>query len=320
MATLFDDQGQPLRHLSTNEIPLGFHIAQLSPDGRMAATGGCANVSEGNTCFTSDIIVWDTDTGSVRHHLRGHESWIVELQFSRAGDTLISASMDGTVRTWDLKSGEQVKEITFPCDQLRDLAINADQTVAFAGDWDGTLRFINLVTGQVLHEVRGDPLPGTSAWLDSVGLLLDVDLSPDGRFAISVAGSRAPILWDVQSGQQVLRFSGYEGKDWVLSFSPDSKRVATASSDGYVRLWDVKTGVEYRRYTFPKGEIHSITFGPDTTYLLIGSYDGVIRKQPLELSLDKLISWTCANRHVSELRPEIDQAYDLQGMSVCLGQ
>ena len=42
------------------------------------------------------------------HKLEGHNQWIGSVTFSPDGSRLLSASMDGDIRLWDVQTGEQV--------------------------------------------------------------------------------------------------------------------------------------------------------------------------------------------------------------------
>ena len=44
-------------------------------------------------------------------------------------------------------------------------------------------------------------------------------------------------LWDVQTGEEVRRFTGHTNKVRDVAFSPDGKYILTASDDGTARLW-----------------------------------------------------------------------------------
>jgi WD40 repeat protein len=45
--------------------------------------------------------MWDMSTGQEILVLKGHTSWISGLAFSLAGNQLVSAAADKTVRSWD---------------------------------------------------------------------------------------------------------------------------------------------------------------------------------------------------------------------------
>jgi ribosome assembly protein 4 len=50
--------------------------------------------------------IWDCDTGTPLHTLKGHTSWVLAVSWSPDGKLLATGSMDNTVRLWDPKTGE----------------------------------------------------------------------------------------------------------------------------------------------------------------------------------------------------------------------
>jgi WD40 repeat protein len=54
------------------------------------------------------IQLWDAGTLELRHTLLGHSNSIHGLAFSPDGRTLVSTSSDGTVRLWNVTSGEEL--------------------------------------------------------------------------------------------------------------------------------------------------------------------------------------------------------------------
>lgn len=49
--------------------------------------------------------IWDCDTGTPAHTLKGHTSWVLAVAFSPDGTTIATGSMDNTLRLWDAKTG-----------------------------------------------------------------------------------------------------------------------------------------------------------------------------------------------------------------------
>ena len=57
---------------------------------------------------TGSIFIFDFENGELLHELKGHKTSVQELAFSDDNRRLISASMDGTRRVWNLESGEEM--------------------------------------------------------------------------------------------------------------------------------------------------------------------------------------------------------------------
>src|SRR5262249_55142525 len=60
-------------------------------DGRLFAAAGSDH----------RIYVWDMTTDRLQSVLEGHQNTVVGLQFTHAGNLLVSSSWDGTTRVWD---------------------------------------------------------------------------------------------------------------------------------------------------------------------------------------------------------------------------
>ena len=62
----------------------------VSPDGQSLAIGG----------VSPEIILCDAITGEFQATLRGHADTVTDLEFSADGRSLLSVSLDGTLRRW----------------------------------------------------------------------------------------------------------------------------------------------------------------------------------------------------------------------------
>jgi len=100
-------------------------------------------------------------------------------------------------------------------------------------------------------------------------LVAKVDISPDGRYALS-GSLDSFILWDILQGKKIQTFD--HPRAWVndttaVAFSPDGKYIASGSKG--IKLWDLSNMQEI--ITFD-GNIRtsSLAFSPDGKYLLSG--------------------------------------------------
>jgi WD40 repeat protein len=104
-------------------------MASFSPDDQKIAT--CA--------LDRAVRIYDR-LGICMKELRGHTGNIISVMWSADGNRLVSSSVDGTVREWDVTSGEQL--------HCHELAVRTD-TIAFdqeeriiAGDDEGRIAII----------------------------------------------------------------------------------------------------------------------------------------------------------------------------------
>ena len=72
----------------------------MSSDGKTLASGGVFSRQNSIT----PISLWDVKTGEQKKAFMGHTEWINGVLFSPDGETLASASRDGTILLWDLAS------------------------------------------------------------------------------------------------------------------------------------------------------------------------------------------------------------------------
>ena len=70
----------------------------------------------------------------------------------------------------------------------------------------------------------------------------------DGRRALSGSGDRTLRLWDLETGAELRRFEGHEGRVSSVTLLPDGRRALSGSDDETLRLWDLETGAELRRF------------------------------------------------------------------------
>jgi len=159
--------------------------------------------------------------------------------FSHSTQLSVLDALDGSARTWDLRSGrEYVKPPKFPRRGGR-AAMNPAHTRAVIGDYEGTTRVFETSTGKLLASL---PTPHRGSYL--------VAISPDGTHVLTNDGTTEARLWRVDTGVLVANLRGHEQKIDSMGFSPDGKHIVTASHDGTARVWQTSTGAELRSFDY----------------------------------------------------------------------
>ena len=74
-----------------------------------------------------------------------------------------------------------------------------------------------------------------------MGLVRHVCLSPEGQCLAVASGTRV-FLWDVATGQLIIRLDGHGAAVTATCVCRDGRKLISASKDGTARIWDIRTG------------------------------------------------------------------------------
>src|SRR5262249_17398857 len=151
--------------------------------------------------------------------LEGHQNTVVGLQFTHAGNLLVSSSRDGTVRVWDPVRGTPL--LTLKAALIR---IGPDDRRLVLREQDTRFGIWEVADGRecraLHHGMVGNRTPRPEGWGPH-----SLDFSPDGRLLTSsdLDGIR---LWDPSTGAPIAYLPvGAVGT--AAQFSPDGSHLLT---------------------------------------------------------------------------------------------
>mmetsp|Transcript_15837 Transcript_15837/g.34161 ORF Transcript_15837/g.34161 Transcript_15837/m.34161 type:complete len:490 (-) Transcript_15837:247-1716(-) len=153
----------------------GVTCLAVSPNGKFA-------VSSNQTC--PDICIWNLGQQRQVGSLTGHRGTVKCVAVLPSNRHVISGGADGTLRLWDLNTGEvrllvkggSLIEVT--C-----LAVSPDGLLAVVGYWTGLLRVWCLTLGKVLCRASHDSEVSCVHWL------------PDGKGVVSGGRDGRIMVW-----------------------------------------------------------------------------------------------------------------------------
>ncbi len=195
---------------------------------------------------------------------------------------------------------------------LSSINISPDGSLLLAGFHDGSFRLLDPVSFQTRLEVEeahykavnamemppkmdfvltaGDKsiklwdLTGKriASWSAHATTIWNVDISNDGKYAVSSAFNKTFFLWDVYNSVVLEKMRGHEDVTMSVCISPDSRLIASGSNDLTIKIWDLETRRVVKTLHGPTQDVYDVAFSPDSRLLAVASKDRSVRIYNLE--------------------------------------
>jgi WD40 repeat protein/DNA-binding SARP family transcriptional activator len=184
------------------------------------------------------------------------------LMVTRDGRELLTTTVDGTVIR-DARTLRELRRLPVSAEQA---ALSPDGRTMLAGGRDGSVRFVDLATGET-----------TTASGRHDREVERAIFSPNGRQAITAGEDGRMIVWDVEHAAAVETLAGHAAKITGLAISSDGSTLYSSSLDSKVLIWDLAGD---RRLGRPfevgpdAGELLRSSLSPDGRTLAVGQPDG----------------------------------------------
>jgi WD40 repeat protein len=215
---------------------------------------------------------WEEPTSdALLQTLRAHTDRVNSVAFSSDGTTIGSASWDGTIKIWNVLSGQLRQTLTGHSDNVTAVAFSPMETIAASVSEDTTVKTWEVQSGQERKTLRGH-LNRVSA----------VAFSPDGSIVASASWDRTVKLWDLALEDVRWTLTGHLGRVTAVAFSPIEIVVASASEDATAKLWDASSGQEIQTLKGHLGSVSAVAFSPDNSFVTSASEDATIKLWDLQ--------------------------------------
>ena len=156
-----------------------------SPDGALLASAGNDGI----------VSVWNASDGMLFKQLRGHQSKVNDVAWSRDGKWLASGggSRDNEeLFVWDMRSLERVRVLSGHPGIVYAVAWGPTGAVLVSGGSDGMLRWWDRQSGECVQTRRAHQ-----------GTVQSLKVSPDGRSLASCGDDGAINVWELASGKHL---------------------------------------------------------------------------------------------------------------------
>ncbi|MFN2283019.1 MAG: BTAD domain-containing putative transcriptional regulator [Anaerolineae bacterium] len=275
---------------------VGYPCLALSRDGRMALLGTLDGL----------VVLIDLVNARTILELHGHTGRVKSVAFTADErgtpfpDGALSGADDGTLRLWDLRSGSELRCLTYDEPGIAGVAISPDGKLGLTAFWTGGLQVWDYARGlKVQHLVGHTDMPFAGVHfcpkqacgneqLTAAGKLptpteeissglLNRDyrvVSGSGRI-FSESHDNTVRLWDVASGRELYRFGGRAHHLWDLAVSSNGAFAISGAHDGAAYVYDLAAGVERLLIDVAPQSLRSVAIHPDCRTALIGLGKGI---------------------------------------------
>lgn len=196
----------------------------FSTDGQTIVTGG----DDGK------VKVWNANSGFCYVTFTEHQSAISVVEFAKQGSIIFSASLDGTIRAFDLVRYRNFKTFTSPTPvQFTALAVDpSGEVVVGGGTGDGFEIFVwSVQTGKLV-----DIMPGHE------GPIAALAFSPLGDKVASISWDKTVRIWEMYSRKTGFEPLQLSSDGLAVAYRPDGLEIAASTLDGQIAFFDVITG------------------------------------------------------------------------------
>jgi WD40 repeat protein len=195
---------------------------------------------------------------------------IISISFSPDGEMLLAGFVDGSFQVLDPLSFQSTLEVkdahTKPVTALQmtpkmDYILTAGAKTIKRWDRAGNLK--GMYNGHA-----------TTIW--------NLDVSKDGKSAVSTAFNKTFILWDVKTRTTIAHMRGHEDVCLTACISDNNKLIASGSNDLTVKIWDLESREVITTFHGPTDDIYNVAFSPDSRLVAAASAEKSIRIYNIE--------------------------------------
>ena len=108
------------------------------------------------------------------------------------GAQIVSGSDDGTVKLWDLASGDLMQTLEVASGGVYSVALSADSTHIVSGSGNRTVKLWDMASGACMQTLE-----------EHLSYVYSVAASPDGRHIVSGGADKTVKIWDARHYRRV---------------------------------------------------------------------------------------------------------------------
>ncbi|XP_011072936.1 DENN domain and WD repeat-containing protein SCD1-like [Sesamum indicum] len=189
------------------------------------------NSDRGKVVSGSDdhfLLVWDKRTTQLLEELKGHDAQVSIVRIL-SGERVLTASHDGTVKMWDVRTDACVATVGRCSSAILCMEYDDSTGILAAGGRDVVANIWDIRAGKEMHK-----LVGHSKWIRSIRMV--------GDTVITGSDDWTARMWSVSQGTCDAVLACHDGPVSCVEYSMADRGIITGSSDGLLRFWEYDDG------------------------------------------------------------------------------
>ena len=178
-----------------------------------------------------NIKMWDTENGSSKGELKGHNKDVTTIKWSNDGSYFGSGSQDKTIKLWDLKTLKEICTIpTLGYGPINDISLlnTGEMLIVAAGHVDGNITIWDAQRKSLFTEIKEN----------SQGKeVRTICFSPDGKYLISGGFDNKIKIYDILNNFNLASELEHNDKVVSVKWHPDLPIIVSTSADKTARIW-----------------------------------------------------------------------------------
>jgi len=254
----------------------------------------------GNYVFVSKedtIKIWNT-SGKLIRKITIPDTEINAATISPDGNYITAVTNDKITRSWNIKSGKQMKTLKGFLNAKNDdgleldpesywqynisryisfrdrIKVSPDEKYIIKGQYGNVAQLLDLSKGRVVRTFEGHEKA-----------VICSEFSKDGKFLFTGSGDHTVKMWEVASGKEVKTFKGHRELIFELAISENGKYLVSGSWDATAILWDIETGKQIRQFSMENNSPYALSFAHNDLYIMIGGLGKDLRMIEIDTGL-----------------------------------
>ena len=204
-------------------------------------------------------------TGRLIRAYRGHSLRIKSVEFSSDGESILSASDDGSAIIWSTHWEGELQTLSVNSNNLivwhPERPLIATVGTAHPTINDTTVRLIDTTTGEIVREFEGH-----------TGTVRGLAFSPDGNYLISGGWDSSIFVRDIESGEVVNSIRDFTFVIQALAMNNTGQfAISYGERDAQIMLYDFETGERQGPFVGHNDQIFALDYSPDGNLLYSGT-------------------------------------------------